>query len=193
MAELLRDPDADLDQTLGILSSPAERLSALLRLGFKYDEIATALGVSSQSVRSWVDGGSLNATNEDCLDEFRAIALVLYQELGEAAVRSFLVSRPAPGERRPIDYIHTDPNSVGAAAMAEIRRRKSLATADAPSEGSEQLEGVPREIIEKARAHYVDPVDLPSEPAFPELADESVADMSRERRDWETGSPPKAA
>lgn len=182
-------PGIDLDHALGILSSPAERISALLHLGFKYDEIAAALGASGVSVRGWAEGKPLTTSNEDCLDEFRAIALLLYQELGPTAVRSFFRSRPAPGGKRPLDYIRTDPNAVGAAAMAEIRRREDLAASGKPVGNSEELEGVARGIIEKAHDRDVNPVNLPDEPALPKMAEEAHVDMSLERRKWETGAP----
>jgi hypothetical protein len=184
------DLDPEIRLALENLSSSRQRILALLKIGFSFEEIATALGVKHQSVRGWADGGPMTPRNEDSLDEFRSIVSVLYHALGKDAARAFFRSRPAHGEMRPLECVHTDPHRVGGAAMAEIRRYRQLGAQELQeylrqrSDGKEAvLEGDAAEHIEGARGREVAPITVAGEPETPESV-KAMAGMTNEKRSW---------
>lgn len=119
----------DLDYCLGNLSTSLERLGALRdELGFKDKEIAKALNVHPEAVRKWLSGERivLRDRNAQALDDFRAIVEVLYHGLvvdrghDKQAVRNWFVNRPGWGVPIPLDYVYSDPGTVGGAAEAQV-------------------------------------------------------------------------
>ncbi len=113
---------------MGNLSSPDERLRALRdELGFKDKEIAKALNVHPEAVRKWLSGERvvLRDRNAEALDDFRAIIEVLYhglvvdRGLDKQTVRNWFVNRPGLGVPIPLDYVYSDPGTVGGAAEAQ--------------------------------------------------------------------------
>jgi hypothetical protein len=182
-----KDDAIDLMRGLGVLSSPRQRVNALLSLGFSHAEIGIAVGVSGQAVRLWADGSLRpNKRNQNHLDEFRAVALLLVEELNEAAVRAFFCSRPAPGRQPPLDYVHADPQAVGAAAMAQIAYQEELRVRDRHLGDADDVAPIVRELLAEARDDT--PAPGPAEPDPPDgqdtvaLVDDSHAEFVYERR-----------
>ena len=160
-----------LARNLGNLSTTAERISALVELGFSYPEIGTAVGVSDEAVRGWKKRNAApRRRHGDALDDLRSAVLILLEgEIAPERVRQWFVSNPKPGDRipRPMDVLNSDPQAVAAAAVAQIHNHDADVAEILRNARLPDLRG-----DEKATAP----------PVQPALDAESFAEMSRERR-----------
>jgi DNA-binding transcriptional regulator YiaG len=113
-----------MPEGLAPTASAGERIAALRGTGLSAEDIAQALGVSANTIRSWgEDGVAPRRSTERALDDLRLIVLALIESgIGDAQAAMWLRSRNRDflEGARPLDSLRDDPLMVIAAAEGLI-------------------------------------------------------------------------
>ncbi|HXD53514.1 MAG TPA: hypothetical protein VN618_02045 [Solirubrobacteraceae bacterium] len=121
-------------QGLAPTASAGERIAALKATGLTSEDIAQALGVSANTIRSWGDGGvAPRRTAERGLDDLRMIVLSLIESgVGATQAAMWLRSRNRDllEGARPLDRLRDDPLMVISAAESLVLGFSDDDTAD---------------------------------------------------------------
>jgi hypothetical protein len=110
-------------QTLDRAVEADEIVAALRTFGFTQNDVAVAVGVSDRSVRSWSHETPLRRRNEERLQAFRQIVLLLTDSLSPRGVGQwFRAHNRVLDGRRPLDVLGE--------GDADVVRRAAAAFAD---------------------------------------------------------------
>jgi translation initiation factor 2B subunit (eIF-2B alpha/beta/delta family) len=102
-----------------------KQLSAFAQMGLRSADLATALQVSTESIRVWKRGGPVRPQNREALDHLRSAVLTLLQADDVAAATSWLTATIGGAELRALDRVrdhHAEVQAAAAAFVNELRR-----------------------------------------------------------------------
>jgi translation initiation factor 2B subunit (eIF-2B alpha/beta/delta family) len=110
------EPDAaELSRALSETDVPKE-LAAFAQMGLRRSDLASALQVSTESIRTWKRGGPVRPQNREALDYLRSVVLTLLQTHDVGASVRWLTTAGDGRDVRPLDRVRDHHSEVVAAA-----------------------------------------------------------------------------
>jgi hypothetical protein len=114
------EPDAaELSRALSETDVPKE-LAAFAQMGLRSTDLAAALQVSTESIRTWKRGGPVRPQNREALDYLRAVVLTLLQTNDVPASIRWLTTAGEGTDARPLDRVRDHHAEVVATAAAFV-------------------------------------------------------------------------
>jgi translation initiation factor 2B subunit (eIF-2B alpha/beta/delta family) len=128
-------PDAaELRRALSETDVPKE-LAAFAQMGLRRSDLASALQVSTESIRTWKRGGPVRPQNREALDYLRSVVLTLLQTNDVAASVRWLTTAADGTDMRPLDRVrdhHAQVVATAAAFVNEFGRKATNKRAQTP-------------------------------------------------------------
>jgi translation initiation factor 2B subunit (eIF-2B alpha/beta/delta family) len=124
-----RRPEPDLTELRRALSETdvPKQLAAFGQMGLRSSDLASALQVSTESIRIWKHGGPVRPHNRKALDHLRATVLTLLQGDDVPAAIRWLTSPSEGAETRVLDRVRDHHKEVEAAAAAFVNELRGNA------------------------------------------------------------------